>query len=154
MWQTRKRDFIVCVGTFVATLLVGVDVGVILGVVLNLLMFMISLAWISIDEVGRNDDAEVYEAQYVPLRHNPAATTWRGVSVIKIEDSLCFINVDVVTQSIEKIGHDAAFRDGIDINTSVFPKTARTSKENAQEEDETVRFSTTDVDNITRWYLT
>jgi MFS superfamily sulfate permease-like transporter len=122
MWKTRRRDFIVCIGTFIATLLVGVDSGIILGVVLNLLMFMVSLAWVNIDEVGRDDNARVYEEQYVPLRNNADATTWRGVSIIKVEDSLCFINVDVVTQTIEKIGHDTANRDGLETAESLFPK--------------------------------
>ncbi len=91
LWRYERGDSVVFLLTAAAVLALGIEEGILAGMALSMLLFVWRAGHPHIAEVGRVPGTQHYRNIQ---RH--AVETWRGVRIIRVDESLTFVNAGMV----------------------------------------------------------
>jgi len=105
IWKTKKRDFVILLVSFVATLVLGVETGILASVGFNAIIFLLSMDFMKVEDLSQGSRSR-YGAVDDPDRQVEEALSGlshAGIVVIRPADSLCFANVEHFTEQADKL---------------------------------------------------
>ena len=101
-WRYDRSDAAAWLATFAGVMALGVEHGLLLGLVLSLLLFVWRSGNPHIARVGQIPGTEHFRNIE---RHR--VTTWRGLLLVRVDESLCFANAAAVEDFILRSVSDA-----------------------------------------------
>jgi SulP family sulfate permease len=99
LWQVRRREFVLMVVTFVATLALGVLEGMGVGVFISLGIVLHRTSYPNIVMLGRLPNTQNYR----DLERFPEARTQTNTIIVRIDASLYFANITYMREKLEKL---------------------------------------------------
>jgi len=99
LWKVDKRDFVMLMTTFFATLTLGIEEGILLGVVLSLAMVLYRSTYPHMAVLGKVDGT----TQYRNIKRFPQARQFNGILVVRFDAPLFFANISYLKEKIEKM---------------------------------------------------
>jgi SulP family sulfate permease len=98
LWQTDRKDLVMLLVTFIATLLLGIEEGIAIGVVLSLAMVIYSSTRPHTAELGRLGDSRNYRntERYRDAETDPSTLVYR------FDASIYFANVEHLNEDLGK----------------------------------------------------
>lgn len=99
LWKTDKKDFISLMGTFVATLTLGIQMGVFTGLVLSLLLIIYKSSKPQFAVLGRLPDTRTFRnvKRFAEAKEEP------GIKVVRFDSHLFFGNAEYFREKIENL---------------------------------------------------
>lgn len=99
LWNTRKKDFLMLLATFLGTLLLGIEEGIGIGVIISIVIViyrssrphMAVLGWIPEKDIYRN------------IERYPEAKTTTQTLMVRIDAALYFANVDYIKERLQEL---------------------------------------------------
>jgi SulP family sulfate permease len=99
LWKVRKREFILMMVTFVATLALGILEGIGIGVLISLGIVIHRSSYPNIVMLGRLPDTN----QYRDLERHPEGLTQTNTIIVRIDASLYFANIPYMKEKLEEL---------------------------------------------------
>lgn len=99
LWKVRKREFILMMITFVATLALGILEGIGIGVLISLGIVIHRSSYPNIVMLGRLPDTN----QYRDLERHPEGLTQTNTIIVRIDASLYFANISYMKEKLEEL---------------------------------------------------
>lgn len=96
LWKTDKKDFVMLLATFIATLSLGIEEGIGVGVVLSLVWVIYRSAYPHLAELGNIPDTNYYRN----LRRFGGLKRQDGVLVVRFDAQLYFANIAYFREKI------------------------------------------------------
>ncbi|GAA5521880.1 STAS domain-containing protein [Aliifodinibius salicampi] len=99
LWKVRKREFVLMMVTFIATLGLGILVGIGIGVLISLAIVIHRSSYPNIVMLGRLPDTEHYR----DLERHPEGLTQTHTTIVRIDASLYFANIPYMKEKLEEL---------------------------------------------------
>ncbi|WP_425391499.1 SulP family inorganic anion transporter [Ekhidna sp.] len=99
LWKENRKEFLVLLFTFLVTLNIGMVTGIVTGIILSILLFLYRAAYPHIARLGRIKGH--HEFRNV-TRFNDLET-WQELAIIRIDAPLTFINIQEISDYINKL---------------------------------------------------
>ncbi|MDX1671904.1 MAG: solute carrier family 26 protein [Balneolaceae bacterium] len=99
LWSVRKRDFVLMIVTFVATMALGILEGIGVGVLLSLGIVIHRSSYPNIVMLGRIPDTDHYR----DIERHPEALTQTNTIIVRIDASLYFANISYMREKLEEL---------------------------------------------------
>lgn len=99
LWEVRKREFLLMMITFVATLALGILEGIGIGVLISLGIVIHRSSYPNIVMLGRLPDTN----QYRDLERHPEGLTQTNTIIVRIDASLYFANIPYMKEKLEEL---------------------------------------------------
>lgn len=99
LWKIRKREFIIMMITFLATLALGILEGIGIGVLISLGIVIHRSSYPNIVMLGRLPDTEHYR----DLERHPEGLTQTNTIIVRIDASLYFANISYMKEKLEQL---------------------------------------------------
>ena len=99
LWKTDKKDFISLIGTFLATLTLGIQIGVLTGLILSLLLIIYKASRPQFAVLGRLPDTKTFRN----VLRFPEAIEEPGIKVVRFDSQLFFGNAEFFRESMEDL---------------------------------------------------
>lgn len=99
LWKVRKRDFLIMMITFVATLLLGILEGIGVGVLISIGIVIYRSSYPNIVMLGRLPDTDHYR----DLERHPEGLTQTNTIIVRIDASLYFANIPYMKEKLEEL---------------------------------------------------
>lgn len=99
LWKTDKKDFVSLMGTFVATLTLGIQMGVFTGLVLSLLLIIYNSSKPQFAVLGRLPGTRTFRnvKRFAEAKEEP------GIKVVRFDSHLFFGNAEYFRENIENL---------------------------------------------------
>jgi anti-anti-sigma factor len=97
LWRVKRVDFWIAILAIIGVLSAGVLAGVVIGMVLSLGWLVYVNSQAKMTELGRQAGTTAFR----PLDEQPAAQTYRGILILRIDGSVAFVTADELTNEIE-----------------------------------------------------
>lgn len=88
LWKTHRKDFVMMLVTFIATLVMGIELGVLFGVILSIMMVLYKSSKPHIAVLGNIVDTNYYRN----INRFPEAKEFDQTLIIRFDDQLYFAN--------------------------------------------------------------
>lgn len=115
LWKTDKKDFISLMGTFIATLTLGIQMGVFTGLVLSLLLIVYKTSKPQFAILGRLPDTKTFRN----INRFPDAKEEPGIKVVRFDSHLFFGNAEFFRESIEDLVKEQGTPKAIVLDASI-----------------------------------
>ena len=99
LWRTSKKDFLMGLVTFVATLLLGVQIGITAGVVISLILVIHRSAYPHSARLGKLPDTNYFRN----LDRFPEANDRKDALIFRFDAQLYFANIDFFKSQLHKM---------------------------------------------------
>jgi len=99
LWRADKRDLIMLLITFFATLIIGIEEGIAIGVVISVIAVVYSTTRPPTAELGRLGTTRNFRN----VNRYHTATTWEDILVYRFDSALYFANVEYFQDSLENL---------------------------------------------------
>lgn len=99
LWKVRKREFLLLLVTFVATLALGILEGIGVGVLISLGIVIHRSSYPNIVMLGRLPETN----QYRDLERYPEGLTQTNTIIVRIDASLYFANIPYMKEKLEEL---------------------------------------------------
>ncbi len=99
LWEVRKRDFLIMMITFLATLALGILEGIGIGVLISLGIVIHRSSYPNIVMLGRLPDTDHYR----DLERHPEGLTQTNTIIVRIDASLYFSNIPYFKEKLEEL---------------------------------------------------
>jgi len=99
LWRADKRDLIMLLITFFATLIIGIEEGIAIGVVISVIAVVYSTTRPPTAELGRLGNTRNFRN----VNRYHTATTWEDILVYRFDSALYFANVEYFQDSLENL---------------------------------------------------
>ena len=99
LWKVRKREFVLMMITFFATLGIGLLEGIGVGVLISLGIVIHRSSYPNIVMLGRLPNTE----QYRDLERHPEGLTQTNTIIVRIDASLYFANISYMKEKLEEL---------------------------------------------------
>lgn len=99
LWKVRKREFLLMMITFIATLALGILEGIGIGVLISLGIVIHRSSYPNIVMLGRLPDTN----QYRDLERHPEGLTQTNTIIVRIDASLYFANIPYMKEKLEEL---------------------------------------------------
>ena len=99
LWRADKRDLIMLLITFFATLIIGIEEGIAIGVVISVIAVIYSTTRPPTAELGRLGTTRNFRN----VNRYHTATTWEDILVYRFDSALYFANVEYFQDSLENL---------------------------------------------------
>lgn len=99
LWKVRKREFVLMMVTFLATLSLGILEGIGIGVLISLAIVIHRSSYPNIVMLGRLPDTEHYR----DLERHPEGLTQTHTIMVRIDASLYFANIPYMKEKLEQL---------------------------------------------------
>jgi SulP family sulfate permease len=99
LWKVRKREFLLMIVTFVATLALGILEGIGIGVLISLGIVIHRSSYPNIVMLGRLPNTEHYR----DLERHPEGLTQTHTIIVRIDASLYFANIPYMKEKLEEL---------------------------------------------------
>jgi sulfate permease, SulP family len=96
LWRTDRRDLAMMAVTFLATLALGIEAGILAGVLVSLVALLYGLSRPHAAVLGRLPGTDSFRN----LSRHPEAEVVEGVTVFRIDATLCFANAEFLREQI------------------------------------------------------
>lgn len=97
LWKTDKRDLLMLMITFLATLFIGIEEGIVIGVIISLVMVIYASTKPHYAEVGRLGESNNFRN----IKRYPEAKIEKEILIYRFDSSLYFANADHFRDTIE-----------------------------------------------------
>lgn len=98
LWKTDRRDLLMLVATFIATLTLGIEQGIGIGVLLSIVMVIYSSTKPHTAELGRLGESDTFRNIH---RYPDVAKTYDNILVFRFDSPLFFGNADHFSEALE-----------------------------------------------------
>ncbi|MEX2530707.1 MAG: solute carrier family 26 protein [Gemmatimonadota bacterium] len=96
LWHTDRRDLAMMAVTFLATLALGIEAGILAGVLVSLVALLYGLSRPHAAILGRLPGTDSFRN----LARHPEAEVVEGVTVFRIDATLCFANAEFLREQV------------------------------------------------------
>lgn len=98
LWKESRKEFLVLIFTFLVTLNIGMVIGIVTGIILSILLFLYRAAYPHIARLGRIKGHH----EFRNITRFSDLETWEGLVIIRIDAPLSFINIQEITDYIQR----------------------------------------------------
>ena len=99
LWKVDKRDFLMLLTTFIATLFMGIEEGILLGVMLSLAMVVYRSTYPHMALLGKVPGT----AQYRNIKRFPLARQFDHILIVRFDAPLFFANISYLKDKIAEM---------------------------------------------------
>jgi SulP family sulfate permease len=99
LWKVRKREFVLMIITFVATIMLGILEGMGIGVLISLGIVIYRSSYPNIVMLGRLPNTDHYR----DLNRHPEGRTQTNTIIVRIDASLYFANIPYMKEKLEEL---------------------------------------------------
>ena len=99
LWKTDRKDFVMLIATFLATLLIGIEQGIVIGVLLSLGMVIYKSAYPHVAALGRIPGTTYYRN----VRRFPEVIQRDDMIIIRFDAQLYFANIQYFQDQLAQL---------------------------------------------------